>query len=130
MSEFTMLVAIAVVEHNDRFLIGKRPPGITLAGLWEFPGGKVEPNETPAAAARRECLEETGVPVSVGSPLLVTTQQYEHGCIELHFFSCAPIQPLPDPDEPFRWVTRSKLTRYEFPAGNRTVLDLLLKKTK
>ncbi len=52
-------IAIAVVEHDGNFLIGLRPSGAVLGGLWEFPGGKVEPDETPEAAAARECLEET-----------------------------------------------------------------------
>ena len=50
-------IAIAVVEHEGRFLIGLRPPGAPLAGLWEFAGGKLEPGETPQMAAARECLE-------------------------------------------------------------------------
>ena len=54
-------IAIAVVLHNDCVLIGVRPAGATLAGLWEFPGGKIEAGETPNEAAERECLEETGL---------------------------------------------------------------------
>ncbi|MDP6469251.1 MAG: NUDIX domain-containing protein, partial [Pirellulaceae bacterium] len=59
------LIAIAVVEHNGRFLVGMRPVETVLAGFSEFPGGKVEPNEVPAQAAVRECLEETGLEVEV-----------------------------------------------------------------
>lgn len=52
-------IAIAVVQRGEQFLIGQRPLGVALAGLWEFPGGKVLPGESPEAAAVRECQEET-----------------------------------------------------------------------
>ena len=59
-------VAIAVVQHEGRFLVGTRPAGVPLAGLAEFPGGKVHAGEMPADAAARECLEESGLTVCVG----------------------------------------------------------------
>jgi 8-oxo-dGTP diphosphatase len=62
-------IAIAVVEQNNCFLIGKRPPGVVLAGYWEFPGGKILDGEEPSACAARECREETGVDVEVGELL-------------------------------------------------------------
>src|SRR5947209_7478611 len=58
-------IAIAVVEQDGRFLVGRRPAGVPLAGLSEFPGGKIEPQETAEAAAVRECFEETGIVVEV-----------------------------------------------------------------
>ena len=72
------IIAIAVVEHDDRFLIGQRPAGVALAGYWEFPGGKVEPDESPADAAVRECLEETGIQISVVGEYPTTRHQYDH----------------------------------------------------
>ena len=59
------LIAIAVVEHEDRLLVGRRPAGVPLSGYCEFPGGKVKPNESSKEAAVRECLEETGLSVIV-----------------------------------------------------------------
>jgi len=123
-------IAIAVVEHENRFLIGQRPTGVPLAGLWEFPGGKIEPGETPEAAAVRECLEETGLAVE---PLFAyPTQQHEyvHGSVELHFIACRSLTERPlAPREPFRWVARAELASCEFPAGNRRLLELLTKAT-
>ena len=58
-------IAIAVVEQHGQFLIGQRPADVALGGLWEFPGGKVEPGELPVNAAIRECLEETGLVVRI-----------------------------------------------------------------
>ena len=78
-------IAVAVVEHRGKYLIGRRPEGAALAGLWEFPGGKVEPGESPADAARRECLEETGLDVVVGAPYPEVVQQYDHDRVRSAF---------------------------------------------
>jgi 8-oxo-dGTP diphosphatase len=120
-------IAIAVVEHEGCFLVGQRPEGVALAGLWEFPGGKVEPGETPESAAVRECCEETGLTVE---PLLRFPEhvhQYGHDRVELYFIACrlAPARPV-IPNQPFRWVPRRELEQYEFPAGNAALLKLLI----
>jgi mutator protein MutT len=72
-SESRVEIAVAVVEHQGRFLIGKRPDDAALGGYWEFPGGKVEQGESPADAAIRECLEETGV---ASSTTIMRTARY------------------------------------------------------
>ena len=85
-------IAIAVVEQEGRFLIGQRGPTVRWPGLWEFPGGKVEPGETPEQAAVRECREETGLG---GGRRRSTTGLFTaiaHGDVELHFFACRPIE--------------------------------------
>jgi 8-oxo-dGTP diphosphatase len=120
-------IAIAVVEHEGRFLIGQRPPGVPLAGLWEFPGGKIEIGETPEQAAVRECLEETGVQVESLFRYPEQTQDYSHGSVHLIFVACRPTAAASDmPRMPFQWVPQSDLRRYEFPLGNRGLLHLLL----
>jgi len=118
-------IAIAVVEHEGRFLIGQRPPGVALAGLWEFPGGKVEPGETPEMAAVRECLEETGLAVDVIGAYPVHDHQYDHGAVRLHFFRCRPTDRPSAPAAPFRWVKREALADYAFPPGNAALLAQL-----
>ena len=121
------LIAIAVVENSaGQFLIGPRPAGSSLAGLWEFPGGKVESGETPEQAAVRECLEETGVAVRAVSEYPQRLQQYDHDHVRLHFFACRP-ESNNAPHAPFRWVAREELANYEFPEGNRGLLEWLLK---
>ena len=89
-SESRIEIAVAIVEHQGCFLIGKRPDSDALGGYWEFPGVKVEQRETPAEAARRECLEETGVAVRVVDEYLVVDHEYAHGALRIHFFACAP----------------------------------------
>jgi mutator protein MutT len=118
-------VAIAVVEHDGQFLIGQRPPGVPLAGLWEFPGGKIHPGETAQRAAERECLEETGVQVTADGVYFVNEHEYPHGRLELHFIACRVPNPPSNARPPFRWVAREELSRYEFPAANAELLKRL-----
>jgi mutator protein MutT len=118
-------IAIAIVEHNGRVLIGQRPAEVALGGLWEFPGGKVEPGETPCNAAVRECLEETGLAVDVIGEYPLHDHEYAHDKVRLHFFRCAP-RDASEPRFPFRWVERAELKNYDFPRGNDDILRLLL----
>jgi mutator protein MutT len=121
----TSVIAIAVVEQGDRFLVGQRPAGVPLAGLWEFPGGKVEADETIEQAAARECLEETGLEVIVGTEYPTVHHEYAHGRVELHFFHCRPREGSQAIQPPYRWVERAKLTELEFPAANAELLRRL-----
>jgi len=119
-------IAIAVVEHEGRFLVGQRPEGAPLAGLWEFPGGKIEPGETPEAAAVRECLEETGLAALPLFRYPEHVQAYDHDRVQLFFIACrVDNDALEKPHEPFRWVRREELASLEFPAGNAAILKLL-----
>ena len=119
-------IAIAVVESRDSFLIGQRPSGATLAGYWEFPGGRVERGESARDAAVRECLEETGLAVTVVGSYPDVRHQYEHGSVRLQFFACRPLDPAQAPQPPFRWVARRDLASYPFPAANHELLARLL----
>ena len=83
-------IAIAIVEDQERFLIGRRPPGVPLAGFWEFPGGKVKPGESHRDAAVRECLEESGIEVEVVDEFPTHTETYDYGTVRLSFFHCRP----------------------------------------
>lgn len=118
-------IAVAVVEHEGRFLIGLRPPGAALAGYWEFPGGKVLPHETAAEAAARECAEETGVVVNVVREMLVTEHAYPHGHLRLHFFDCGVVSEPAFLPSRFEWVTRDELAKREFPPANADLLAMI-----
>jgi 8-oxo-dGTP diphosphatase len=119
-------IAIAVVQWRGCFLAGPRPEGVPLAGLWEFPGGKIEAGETPEAAAVRECLEETGVAAVAVGRYPQHVQQYDHDRVLLHFIACRPAGDEPaSPRPPFCWLPRAELPNHEFPRGNRDLLALL-----
>ncbi len=123
-------IAVAVVEHEGRLLIGLRPAGVPLAGLWEFPGGKLHHGETPSAAAQRECWEETGLNVVAGDAYPMVEHEYVHGRLRLHFFACTLRNagtgtPAPTLAERFRWVPAAELSQYEFPKANAALIELL-----
>lgn len=119
-------IAIAVVACGGRFLIGLRPDHVPLAGHWEFPGGKVEPGESPAAAAARECFEETGLAVRIEGPYPEVVHDYDHARLRLHFYRASPEQPAPPPRPPFRWVPLGELAGLRFPEANRGLIAHLL----
>lgn len=119
-------IAIAVVEYKGKFLIGQRPEGVALAGLWEFPGGKVEAGESPGQAAARECLEETGLEVEVGSAYPEVVHQYDHARVQLAFFACQPKDPCQQPHPRFVWTPAAELANYEFPAANSALIAFLI----
>ena len=120
-------IGIAVVEYQGCYLVGTRPPGASLAGFAEFPGGKCEACEDPAVAAVRECLEETGLRVEVRELLTRRLYEYAYGSVDLHFFLCHPLEvPQASHDlHGFRWEDVSALRSLKFPDANVPVLELL-----
>ena len=117
---------MAVVVDDGRVLIGQRPAGVALAGLWEFPGGKIEPGESPAEAAVRECLEETGLVVTAAETLEETRHTYDHGTVHLYFVACKAHDASVSVQSPFRWVNRRELGACEFPAANTNLVRRLI----
>ena len=106
--------------------LGQRPPGSVLAGYSEFPGGKVEPGEHPRQTAIRECLEETGLQVTIRGTYPGCRHPYEHDLLQLHFFDCTPCDPDQSPRAPFRWIGREELAELSFPPANQDLLGLLI----
>lgn len=120
-----MRIAIAVVQQAGLTLVGVRGPEGPLAGYWEFPGGKVLPDEDPAAAAVRECREETGLAVRIIGLLGQTTHTYDHGQLEMDFFTAEPLAPRQTPRAPFRWTPVAELSPALFPPANAQIIDQL-----
>lgn len=124
-------VVVAVIERDGRFLVQQRPPGGLLAGLWEFPGGKVEPGESLAAALRREIREELGAGVANVRRLTTVRHSYTRFLVTLHAFACelaegSSLRPGP----PRRWLTLSALRRYPLPSGSVRIVDFLAGREK
>src|SRR5690606_38078846 len=87
-------IGIAVILEQGHVLVGIRGPQSPLPGLAEFPGGKCDAGESPAACALRETLEETGLRVEIAEPLDQRVWTYPHGEVDLHFFLCRPAEPV------------------------------------
>jgi mutator protein MutT len=120
-------VAIAVVRDGGRLLIARRSEGTHLAGLWEFPGGKVEEGETPAQCLVRELREEVGVEIEVGAPYERLEFVYPERHVRIYPFECRLLAGVPKPIgcAELRWVPPAELGDYEFPPANATLLQTL-----
>ncbi len=121
-------IAVGVVTDDaGRILIQRRPEDAMLGGLWEFPGGKVEPDESPDAACAREIREELGIDVAVGTPVARVEHAYSHFRITMHAFRCRLVagEPQTETGEPWAWVAVDDLDGYAFPRANGRVIEAL-----
>lgn len=117
-------VSLAVLRRGDMVFIQKRPEHGLMAGLWEFPGGKVEAGETPEMALHREIREELGVDLTQVSPLLRLGHAYTKFKVDLHCFEAEPVGE-PQASEG-RWVKVEDLRGYPFPAANVKLIQHLI----
>ena len=117
--------AVVVLEDRGRWLVQRRPPNGLLGGLWEFPGGRIEPGETPARAARRELREETGLKAGALRRCGVVRHAYSHFSVELHVYrgrrTGPPLRPLPNQ----RWVVPGQVGELPLPKATEKVLGLI-----
>jgi mutator protein MutT len=121
-----IVVSAAVVCRDNCYLITRRLKGTHLEGLWEFPGGKCEPNETHEDCLRREIVEELGANIVVRERILSARHRYDTREVELHFFACDLAgDPHPRLGQEVRWVPRAELDRLDFPAADAELIDLL-----
>jgi 8-oxo-dGTP diphosphatase len=118
-------IGIAVVEWQGKFLVGVRPEGVPLAGFAEFPGGKCHRGESPSQCAQRECLEETGLRVSTSVLLLAVSHEYPHAHLELNFWLCTVLEPVPAPSGGFYWASLAEVVCLEFPPANKGIVEIL-----
>lgn len=117
-------VSAAVIQRNGKVYIQQRPPGGLMAGLWEFPGGKVEKNESPEDCLLREIREELGVRVSIREKLMVVKHSYTQFRVTLHVFVCRlPSGRIQTTScDQWKWVNASELDSYPFPAANVKII--------
>ena len=109
------------------FLIARRGPGDRLAGMWEFPGGKIEPGESPERCLQRELLEELGIDVRVGRLLAETIHDYPDRTVQLLFYEAVPMRGelRAREHDATAWVSPAEMARYDFaPADRPFVRDL------
>jgi len=126
----TLLVsAVALIDADGRVLLAERPAGKSLAGLWEFPGGKVEPGETPEAALIRELHEELGIETwkSCLAPLTFASHSYDDFHLLMPLFACRRWQGTAIPREGQRlaWVRARDLRDYPMPPADLPLIPIL-----
>ena len=130
MPEPPVVVAAAVVQRGDSYLVTRRIRGTHLEGLWEFPGGKCESGETHAACLRREIQEELGCGTDVGDRLLTVQHEYGDRTVELHFFDCRLTgEPRPLLGQEMQWVRGAELRSLAFPPADEALILLLAART-
>lgn len=121
-----IVVTAAIFERAGRFLIARRPHGVHLEGLWEFPGGKCDADETHEACLQREIVEELGSRVRVLGEVFQVTHAYPDRVVELHFFRCDLLEePRPLLGQEIRWVSGDGLLDLEFPPADAELIALL-----
>lgn len=123
----TIVVTAAILQRDDRYLITRRQPGVHLAGVWEFPGGKCDDGESLTACMARELREELGIDATVGPEMFTTTHEYPDRKVELHFFACRSAHdPSPLLGQEMRWVASGELADLEFPPADAELIQILI----
>jgi 8-oxo-dGTP diphosphatase len=118
-------VAVGVVKNSEgKILISHRHAALHQGGLWEFPGGKIEPSETVEVALARELKEEMSIDVIDAAPLITIRHHYPDRYVQLNVFLVEKFTGVAENCEgqPFEWVAAYELDRYEFPAANRPIV--------
>lgn len=126
----TVLVsAVALIDIDGRILLAQRPEGKSMAGLWEFPGGKVEPGETPEAALIRELHEELGIDTweSCLAPLTFASHSYEDFHLLMPLFACRKWEGQPQGREgqTLKWARVNLLKDYPMPPADLPLISIL-----
>ena len=115
-----------IIEHKGKFFMQKRPSIGLLAGLWEFPGGKIKAGETPRKALARELNEELGVRLLSAKSFVNIRHAYTQFKVNLHAWRCA-VRPLPSQDAAHRWAGLKEFMKFPMPSATVRIVDQLLK---
>lgn len=124
------MIGVAVIwDDKGQILIDRRRQEGLLGGLWEFPGGKIEPGETVEECIVREIQEELGIVITVGDRLITIDHAYSHFRVTLNVYNCRYVSGDPQPIEcdEVRWVTLNEIDRYPFPKANVQIIEALVK---
>lgn len=127
--KMVLVAAVALVDADGRVLLAQRPEGKSMAGLWEFPGGKIESGETPEAALIRELQEELGIDTwaSCLAPLSFASHAYADFHLLMPLFICRKWQGQPQSREgqALKWVRPADLRNYPMPAADLPLIPVL-----
>ncbi|MEM5502643.1 8-oxo-dGTP diphosphatase MutT [Ahrensia kielensis] len=129
MSNILLVTACALVDTDNRILLAQRPEGKSLAGLWEFPGGKIEQGETPEESLVRELKEELGITTQTAclAPLTFASYAYEKFHLLMPLFICRKFEgiPMPQENQTLKWVRPEKLRDYPMPPADEPLIPVL-----
>lgn len=129
MKPIILVAAVALIDADNRVLIAQRPSGKSMAGLWEFPGGKIEPGETPEAALVREVKEELGIEVCLEclAPFNFASHSYEtfHLLMPLYICRTWDGEIAPREGQQFAFVRALDLTKYPMPPADLPLIPWL-----
>lgn len=124
-----LVSAVALLDKDNRVLLAQRPKGKSMEGLWEFPGGKVEPGESPEGALVRELYEELGIETwnSCLAPLTFASHSYDDFHLLMPLFACRKWNGIVSPREgqALAWVHAEKLKDYPMPAADIPLIPIL-----
>lgn len=121
-------IGVAVIWNDDgHILIDKRLPQGVMGGLWEFPGGKIQPGETVQDCIRREIYEEIGIAIAVQDHLITVEHSYNDFRITLEVYNCTHLHGVPQALEcqEIRWVTLAEIDQFSFPQANQKIIAAL-----
>jgi 8-oxo-dGTP diphosphatase len=127
------IIGVGVIWNDTgKILIDRRLPQGTMGGLWEFPGGKVEPGETVEDCIQREIQEELGIEVEVGDCLITIDHTYTHLRVTLTVHHCRYLTGVPQPIEcdEVCWVGLDELEKFDFPEANTQIIAALKQSSK
>ncbi|HUK09787.1 MAG TPA: (deoxy)nucleoside triphosphate pyrophosphohydrolase [Stellaceae bacterium] len=124
-----LVAAVALIDADGRVLLAQRPEGKAMAGLWEFPGGKVQPHETPESALIRELKEELGIDVAEAclAPLTFASHRYERFHLLMPLYVCRRWDGIVSPREgqALKWVRAQRLGEYPMPPADKPLIPVL-----
>ncbi|MGX5826439.1 (deoxy)nucleoside triphosphate pyrophosphohydrolase [Mesorhizobium sp. 43Arga] len=125
-----LVAACALVDTDGRVLLAQRPEGKQLAGLWEFPGGKVEPGETPEQCIIRELHEEIGIETEIPclAPLTFASHSYDDFHLLMPLFVCRRFRGIAQPREgqALKWVRPKQMRDYPMPPADAPLIPFLI----
>ena len=128
-ARMVLVAAVALIDVEGRILLARRPEGKPMAGLWEFPGGKIHAGETPEAALIRELQEELGIDTwaSCLAPLTFASHAYEDFHLLMPLFACRKWNGIPQPREgqALKWVRANQLRDYPMPPADLPLIPIL-----
>jgi|TARA_B110000908_G_C10150740_1_gene401216 8-oxo-dGTP diphosphatase len=127
--KMVLVSAVALIDVDGRVMLAQRPPGKSMAGLWEFPGGKVEVGETPEVALIRELQEELGIDTwaSCLAPLTFASHSYDDFHLMMPLFACRKWEGTPQAREgqTLKWVKPAEMRDYPMPAADIPLIAVL-----